>query len=290
MAERVFDVELGQMVYSANRAAGDDTPNSETMTMPDDNGIILVEGDGLFVQYLEVDLEQLTQEGRVFRPTAVEIQRPWQAPLGQDWNSNPANRCFETVLVLTAPLANRRLVGFPEQAAGLLDMGLDASLGGVGQRVYTGGEIPNNHTCVFAQTIISQINMSNALSTWNGTLTLGDLTATPPIQPDPYAPFMAGDLMVSEVNRWGSLPDILGPRLYVYRVVKYPSQYLQGISGGDNPIVNAIGYTARNFSSLSIKILTEEVKLKETEYLDAALTAYNLSSNSDSENEIGDTI
>ena len=86
---------------------------------------------------------------------------------------------------------------------------------------------------------------------------------------------MAVEISVTEVNRWCSLPDIIGPKLYCYRYISYPSQYLAGISGGENPLVAADGITSRNHSSLSIKILCEEVKLSDTEYLTRAANAYN---------------
>jgi len=272
MPDRIFDVDWGQVVHSVSRVAGTDTPASDEFTMADDNGTIIEQGSSMCVIFQEIDLEQLTIEGRVFTPKGIEVQRPWTAPIGQDWNFFPATRCYEYLYVFSNPLPNDALtVGSIE---GFKDMGLDASLGGRGSQVYNGFQVPDNAQCIFAQNTVSVNQMANAASVWNGTLE-GGSAGPPPVPADPYAPLMAAEMTVTEVNRWGSLPDIIGPKLYCYRVLFYPSQYQSGLSGGANPIVNATGFTARNHSSISIKIVCEEAKLSEGEYLTRAANAYN---------------
>ena len=280
MSDRIFDVDWGQVVHAASRPALSTSPTSESWNVVNPGEEVIFEGSGNIVLFQEIDLELLTLEGRVFSPQGVEVQRCWTAPIGQDWNFFPATRCYEYLYIFTAPLANDTVDAVDIEA--FKDLGLDQSLGGRGTTTWDGKQIPDNAQCVFAQNTVSVNSMANAASVWNGTLVSENPLADPPVVGDPYAPLMAGEMTVVEVNRWGSLPDILGPKLYCYRVLYYPSQYMSGISGGDNPLVNATGSTARNHSTLSIKLVCKEVKLTEGEYLITAANAYNNSNQMDS--------
>ena len=284
-AKRIFDVDWGQAALSMNRPAVAPSATSVNWFNYTDNETLLKdEQNGVAVYYQSVDLEQLTMEGRTFTPLAIDIQRPWTAPLGYDYNFNPMIRCYEILYIFTAPLANVEIGSGGTGALEMFkDLGLDSSIGGRGTTAYPGIQIPDAAQCIFAQSTLSLNSMANTFSTWNGTLVSAAPAADPPIVGDPFAPVMAGEMQVVEVNRWGSLPNILGPKLHCYRYISYQSQQMTGILGADNPILNAQGNTARNFSPISVKIICEEADLTESEYLVSAANAYN-NANFDSEN------
>lgn len=282
-AKRIFDVDWGQLTLGMARPALAPSATSVTWANMTDNETLLHDNQlGSAVYFQTIDLDQLTMEGRSFNPMAIEVQRPWTAPLGQDWNFLPSTRHYEYLYIFTAPLANQSIITSGGLEA-FKDLGLDSSSGGRGSGSLSGQQIPDNAQCVFAQSTISVNPMANTASVWNGTLIASDPGATPPIVGDPYAPVMAGEMQVVEVNRWGSLPAILGPKLFCYRYISYPSQQMTGIFNADNPILNATGSTARNMSSISIKIICEEANLSESEYLVNAANSYN-NSNFDNPN------
>lgn len=273
-AKRIFDVDWGQLTLGMTRPAGAPSATSVTWANMTDNETLLHDNQlGSAVYFQTIDLEQLTMEGRSFNPLAIEVQRPWTAPLGQDWNFLPPTRHYEYLYIFTAPLANQRIIT-SGNLEGFKDLGLDSSIGGRGSPSFVGQQLPDNAQCVFAQSTISVNPIANAASVWNGTLVATEV-GPPPVIGDPYAPLMAGEMQVTEVNRWGSLPAILGPKLFCYRYIAYPSQQMTGVFNADNPILNAIGSTARNMSSISIKIICEEADLSESEYLVNAANSYN---------------
>lgn len=281
MASRIFDVDWSQVTLGVNRDANATLPTSgPTWNVLGDNGDLLSQDNfGKAVFYQEIDLEQLTIEGRTFSPKGVEVQRPWTAPLGQDWNYVPTTRHYEFLYIFTAPLANQTLTTISPNLDAFFDLGLDVSGGGRGSRSYTGREIPNAEQCVFAQSTICVNNVANSLSVWNGTL-VEAAPGPPPITGDILAPLASGEMTISEVNQWGSLPTILGPKLFCYRFISYPSQILSGLSI-DNPLVKGAGFTARNMSSLCIKLVCEEVNLSDSEYIITAANAYNMANQDD---------
>lgn len=285
MPDRVFDVDFGQVVQSANRPSGEFQPDSDSFILATDNSTILEQSNGRLVLYQEIDLEVLVKENRVFAPYAVEVQRPWTAPLGFDLNPYVPTRCYEYLYVFSAPLANQQIPATIGEF--FKDLGLDSSIANRGSitAIPGGRQIPDNSQCIYAQSTISVNNMGLAASVWNGLLTAGDDTAVPPISPDPYVPLQCGEMQVSEVNKWGSLPEIIGPKLYCYRFIEYPSQELSSsVLGPDNPIVQGDGLMQRNHSSLSIKIMCREVELSDGEYIIRAANAYN-NANADDVNE-----
>jgi len=285
MPDRVFDVDFGQVVQSASRPAGEFQPDADSFILATDNSTILEQSRGRVVLYQEIDLEVLVKENRVFAPYAVEVQRPWTAPLGFDLNPYVPTRCYEYLYVFSAPLANQEIPGTVGEF--FKDLGLDSSIANRGSitAIPGGRQIPDNSQCIYAQSTVSVNNLSVAASVWNGLLTYGDPTSFPPVDPDPYAPLQCGEMQVSEVNKWGSLPEIIGPKLYCYRFIEYPSQELSAsVVGPDNPIVNSDGLMQRNHSSLSIKIMCREVELSDGEYIIRAANAYN-NANADDVNE-----
>jgi len=279
VSERIFDVDWSQVRMTTTRLAGETAPAEPVWDVIGDNGEMLMQDDfGRAVFFQEIDLEQLTIEGRTFSPMAVEVQRPWTAPLGQDWNYSPAIRHYEFIYIFTAPLANQMITQF--NLDGFFDFGLDVSAGGKGSLQYAGREVPNAEQCVFAQSTISVNNIANSLSVWNGTLLPNDPHAIPPLVGDTIAPLVSGEMTVSEVNRWGSLPTILGPKLYCYRFISYVSQSLSGLVP-NNPLVLGTGYTQRNMSSMCIKLLCKEQELSTSEYIITAANAYNMANQDD---------
>jgi len=285
MPDRVFDVDFGQVVQNANRPAGEFNPTDDSFILATDNSTILEQRNGRIVLYQEIDLEVLVKENRVFAPYAVEVQRPWTAPLGFDLNPNVATRCYEYLYVFSAPLANQQISPFIGEF--FKDMGLDSSIGNRGSisAIPGGRQIPDNSQCIYAQSTISVNNLGVSPSVWNGLLTAGDPTTLPPTASDPYVPLQCAEMQVTEVNKWGSLPEIIGPKLYCYRFIEYPSQELStAVLGPDNPIVNGDGLMQRNHSSLSIKIMCREVELSDGEYIIRAANAYN-NANPDDVNE-----
>jgi len=287
MPDRVFDVDFGQVVQNAQRASGEYQPlsDAEGFLLATDDSTVLASQNGRIALYQEIDLEVLVKENRVFAPYAVEVQRPWTAPLGFDLNPNVATRCYEYLYVFSAPLANQQISSSVGEF--FKDLGLDSSIGNRGSitAIPGGYQIPDNAQCIYAQSTISVNNLSVAASVWNGLLVADAPLATPPVQGDPYAPLQCAEMQVSEVNKWGSLPEIIGPKLYCYRFIEYPSQELSAsVLGPDNPILNGEGLMQRNHSSLSIKIMCREVELSDGEYIIRAANAYN-NANADDVNE-----
>lgn len=286
MPDRVFDVDFGQVVQSASRVGGEYQPSTanQSFTLATDNSTILEEGNGRVALYQEIDLEVLVKENRVFAPFAVEVQRPWTAPLGFDLNPYVPARCYEYLYIFSAPLANQDI---PNNVGEFFkDLGLDSSIGNRGSiTAGVGRQVPDNSQCIYAQSTVSINNLGTAASVWNGLLVSPDPFATPPVLGDPYAPLQCGEMTVTEVNKWGSLPEIIGPKLYCYRFIEYTSQELSSsVLSAENPIVLGEGLMSRNHSSLSIKIMCKEVNLSEGEYIIRAANAYN-NANADSVNE-----
>jgi hypothetical protein len=283
-AQRIFDVDWGQVSLSVSRPAAAPSPTVITWSNLTDNETLLHDDQlGNVVYFQTIDLEQLTMDGRSFNPLAIEVQRPWTAPLGSDINFLPSNRHYEYLYIFTAPLPNQEIIVNGDLQA-FKDLGLDTSIAGLGTSLWRGQQIPDAAQCVFAQSTISVNPIANAASVWNGTLIAADPAGVPPVIGDPFAPLMAAEMQVTEVNRWGSLPAILGPKLFCYRFMSYPSQALTGLVGIDNPILLGQGITLRNMSPLSIKIICEEANLSESEYLVSAANAYN-NANYDDPNE-----
>lgn len=275
MSERNFDIEWSPINLTLSRLQNADQAHIQSWTQNMDNGELIWEGlnpanYGMAVYYQKIDLSQLTEEGMSFTPKAVNVQRPWTAPEGQDIASQPSINHEEYLYVFSAPLPNQDIDSDADVLA-FRNLGLDVSVPSTTTGWYA---YPDYEQCIFAQSTFSQVDPTNALTVMNGLTVLGDAT---------YPAYYA-KMRVAEQNTWGSMSTILGPFLHCYRVIIYRCQNLAGL-GGTNPILGAAGSTSRRMSPVTIRIMTDDADLSEGEYLIAAANAYNKAT-SDASNQV----
>lgn len=268
MADRIFDVEFAPVNLTITRVAGQELPFDAQWTgSGSDEELLYQDGNGRAVFYQQIDLQQLTKEGRAFKPEFINVQRPWNAPQGQDANFNPSTDCVELLYVFLNPLPNDNI------RAGIVidqmrDLGLDSS-NAYDIGVLAFGAIPDASNCLFAQSTRYINNIANANSTWNGFAVATDV----------YYPLLTQTMSTAEQNTWGGMHTILGPMLHCYRVIIHPTQIMTGLSPAPapdgNPLVLAAGSTLRKFSPISISIYAEEMNLSSGEYIIEASNAFN---------------
>ena len=276
MEGRIFDVDFGPLNLALTRDAGDLQPDPTTVAWSGagSDQIIGYDDYGNCIVYETVDLQQLTKNQQAFQPLGINVTRPWTAPQGQDANYMASTPCYEILYVFQNPLPNEYIRNNARLAlAAFKDMGLNASqnLG------YPWLTLPNEENTLFAQMSYFHNTLSNSNTVWNGMA----------VPADTYYPLLSQNMVTQEVNTWGALNPILGPTLHCYRVIFHETQNLTGLSDDPtvgNPVVLAPGSTLRKFSPISIKLLAQEAKLTDGEYVVEASNAYNRA-NFDAESE-----
>ena len=263
---RIFDVDFPGVNLSVTRVAGELTPivgGSIGWGGPGTDQLIGADEYGNAIFYHQIDLSQLTNEMRSFNPLSVNVQRAYNAPEGMDANYMPSSPSYEMIYIFQNPLDNLSIRQNPRaNMETFRDMGLDTSVGS------PGGSVPDSSNCVFAQMTRYRNDLANSTTTWNGMAVPGDT----------YFPLVSQDMSIAEVNTWGGMNTILGPRLHCYRVIFHETQNLFGLDptpGTGNPLVLAPGTTLRTFSPISIRLFTQESDLDEGEYLVEAANAFN---------------
>lgn len=284
MVERVFDCEFGPVGLVVSRGAGTPgtPPTSVTWTNNTRDGELLYEDTtGKAIFYQQIDLSELSVEGRTFKPIGVNVQRPWNAPEGQDSNFMVSTRPVELIYIFSNALPNEHIRNGGVDINAFRDLGLDAS------DAYQTGDlavIPDGSNTIWAQETKYFNSIANSMNNWNGFLVPNNPTPPPIVTGDYFYPLLCADMSVAETNTWGEMRTILGPVLHCYRVICHETQNLTSLAAG-NPIFDAAGHTDRKFSPISVKILCKEEKLTEGEYLVEAANAYN-NSNWDAESEV----
>lgn len=257
-AERIFDVDFAPVDFSVSRPAGVDLPNSHSINADD----VIGSFNGGFIQYERINLSQLTEEGRLFQPVSINVQRTWNAPEGFDANFAPSTSAMEWIYIFQSPLPNERIRNDPELWINALrDFGLDRS-DAYGSLIPE--SIKDSNQTLYAQRTRYINNMANTQSAWNQTSVPGDA----------FYPLLAQTMSVAEFDSWGSMNPVAGAALYCYRIVLH---YTQNVSGNDptNPLVAAQGTTIRKFSPVTVQIQCIEPKISESEYLINAANIYN---------------
>ena len=262
---RVFDVDFPKLNLSVSRAAGALAPGAgdAVWSGPGLDQVIGADDYGNSISYHQIDLSQLTNEQRAFNPLTVNVQRVYNAPEGFDANYMPSTPAYEMLYIFQNPLDNNRIRANPRAyMESFRDMGLDVSSVGIGSSV------PDSSNCVFAQMTRYRNDLANSTTVWNGMAVAGDT----------YYPLVSQDMSIAEVNTWGGMDAILGPRLHCYRVIFHETQNLLGLDptpGTGNPIVLGLGTTLRTFSPISIRLFCQEADLSDGQYLVEAANAYN---------------
>lgn len=261
--KRIFDVDFPSVSLAVNRPEGVVIPDAVTWGGVGADQLIGADDYGNAIFYHQIDLSQLTNEMRAFTPLSVNVQRAYNAPEGLDANYMPSTPAYEMLYVFQNPLDNFAIRDNPRaNMEAFRDMGLDVSSDGVGMAV------PDSSNCIFAQMTRYRNDLSNSTTVYNGMAVPGDT----------YYPLVSQDMSIAEINTWGGMETILGPRLHCYRVIFHETQNLLHLDADPvtgNPLVLALGTTLRTFSPISIRLFCQEADLDDGDYLIEAANAFN---------------
>lgn len=266
MSNRIFDVEFGELNQSVSRLAATLTPATVTYLGPGSDDILYEDEQGGVVLYKMLDLSQLTQEGRIFQPTSVNIQRPYDAPAGSKFNPNIAVQTEEYIFIVYSPVLNPDDPDLSTAAkianvSSFRQAGFDTS--SIAIATNSGdNEICNAQQVLFAQSSFYAVDLAHSLTPAN-------LGLAPILPPANTNVLLSNSMALVERNQYGSMGPVMGPRLHCFRVIIARDQNLTGLSPL-SPTVTAIGLNAMKYSPLNIRIMTSEVSMSDGNYIIAA--------------------
>lgn len=263
MSVRVFDVEWPELNQTVSRLTATLEPASVTYTGPGEDHILYEDTQGGVVCYQMLDLSQLTQEGRIFQPTAVNVQRPYDSPAGSKFNALPAIETEEYFFIVYSPVMNpndmsvsainiiNSINSFKQAGFNVSDEGIITVLGD--------NEVMNSEQLLFGQSSFYTVDLAHALSINNGLFPAGGPNV-----------LLTNSMMKTEVNQYGSMNPIFGPRLHCFRVIIARDQVMTGVVAPADPIATAIGLNSMKYSPVQIQVMTREVELSNGDYVIAA--------------------
>lgn len=267
---RLIDVDFGPVYINGARIPGDQFPDGTVGNLflfsgPGTDQFIRSDDDdiqaGSFIQYQNVDLSFMTENGEVMQPIEVSVQRTTPTPYGTHENGNNADTLQEFIFIFSRPLNNNALAASAFPYTALQQMGLDYAVSSFGGP--SGGGVSQEQN-IYAEKRTYTWNTNLGLTQANGELVPGNPTLNS----------YFGEPTISDVTTWGSLSAITGPNLHCYRII---FSRLQGFptTGALINNVNYGGITTLQFPPVNITFLCKDPNYSEGEYITRLANAMN---------------